>query len=130
MTTFLDTNVLVYAQGPGPKGDIARDALLAGGTVSVQILNEFASVLRRKFRLEWPGISAALDDVRAVVDQVVPLTLETHETALSIARETGFGFYDALVVAAASRSGCDLLLTEDLQAGRRVRGTLIVNPFA
>ena len=44
--------------------------------------------------------------------------------------ETGFSFYDSLVVAAALESGCSALLSEDLQSGRNVHGVALVNPFA
>ena len=32
---------------------------LAGGTIGVQVVNEFTAVLRRKFRLEWQEIADA-----------------------------------------------------------------------
>ena len=41
MTAFLDTNILIYAQETGPKSEVARQVILAGGTISVQVLNEF-----------------------------------------------------------------------------------------
>ena len=130
MTSFIDTSVLIYAQGAGPKSDIARDVMLAGGVISVQVLNEFAAVLRRKLRQDWPGIAAAVADVRAALDPVRPIGVETHESALALARDHGVGFYDALILAAALEAGCDVLLSEDLQAGRRIGGLAIVNPFA
>jgi len=38
-------------------------------------------------------------------------------------------FWDALIVHAARRAGCDRLITEDLQAGQRIEGVEIVDPF-
>lgn len=130
MTDFLDTNILVYAQGVDPRGDVARAVLLAGGIVSVQVLNEFAAVLRRKFKLDWPDIADAVADVRAVLGPVRPINVQTHEAALTLAAAHGFAFYDALIVAAAIDAGCDRLLSEDLQTGRRLGPLTIVNPFA
>jgi predicted nucleic acid-binding protein len=130
VTTFLDTNVLIYAQSADAKADAAREAIFAGGVISAQVLNEFAAVLRRKFRRDWPAIAAAVADLRAALDPVRPIGVETHEAALILARDNGFGFYDALIVASALEAGCDLLLTEDLQAGRRIGGLVIANPFA
>ncbi len=130
MTAFFDTNVLVYAQGPGVKGEAARGALMDGGTISVQVLNEFANVLRRKFRLEWNIVAAAVADVRELFDSIRPLDIETHEAAVALAEAHGFSFYDSLIIASALRAGCETLLTEDLQAGRRIDGLVIVNPFA
>ena len=130
MTTFFDTNVLVYAQEPGAKGDTARAALEDGGIISVQVLNEFANVLRRKFRLEWRVVTAAVADVRELFDSIQPLDIETHEAAIALAEAHGFSFYDSLIVASALQAGCETLLTEDLQAGRRIDDLVIVNPFA
>ena len=129
MKAFIDTNVLIYAQGAGPKSKTARRAILAGGVISVQILNEFVDVLRRKFRFEWEVIAEALADVRAALDQVRPVSVETHTSAVALARAHGFRFYDALILASALDAGCDTLLTEDFQTGRRVDGLTIVNPF-
>ena len=129
MTAFFDTNVLVYAQGPGAKGDAARGALMDGGVISVQVLNEFANVLRRKFRLEWKDVAGAVADVRELFESIRPLDIETHEAAVALAEAHGFSFYDSLIVASALQAGCETLLTEDLQDGRRIDGLVIVNPF-
>ena len=127
--TAIDTNVLIYAQGAGAKSEAARQVILAGGVISVQVLNEFAAVLRRKFGLEWDVIADALADVRDVLGPVHPVDVETHSNALNLARSHNFSFYDALIVASALAAGCDRLLTEDLQTGRRIGGLTIVNPF-
>ncbi len=130
MTAFLDTNLLIYAQGTGDKSETARQAVLAGGVISVQILNECAAVLRRKFRLEWSAISEALRDLRTALHPVRPVTVDTHLAAIELAGTHGFNFYDALIVASALEARCDRLLTADLQDGRRINGLTIVNPFA
>ena len=130
MTAFLDTNVLIYAQGGEDKGEVARQTILAGGVISVQVLNEFAAVLRRKFGFEWDVIADAVADVRAALDPVRSIDVATHVEALSIARSHGFSFYDSLIVASALEAGCDRLLTEDLQAGQRIGGLVVANPFA
>ena len=120
MKAFIDTNVLIYAHALDEKSELAREAILAGGVISVQVLNEFASVLRRKFRLEWAEIADALADVRTALGPVRPIDVEIHIRALALSRSYGFNFYDALIVASALAAGCDALLTEDLQAGQRV----------
>ncbi len=129
MKPFLDTNLLVYAQTSDPRSAAARQAILAGGVISVQVLNEFASVLRRKFKRDWDEIAEAVADVRITLDPVRPIGIETHENAVDLAREHGFSFYDALIVASALEAQCDTLLTEDLQAGRDIQGLRIVNPL-
>ena len=81
--------------------------------------------------LEWEVIADALADVRTALGSVRPIDVEIHLHAVALARSHGFSFYDALIVASALEAGCDTLLTlltEDLQAGRRVDGLSIVNP--
>ena len=129
MTAFLDTNILIYAQGAGAKSEVARQMILVGGVISVQVLNEFAAVLRRKFSLEWEVIAEAIADVRTALDPVRPIDVATHTEAVSLAHTHRFSFYDSLIVASALEAGCDTLLTEDLQAGQRIEGLTIVNPF-
>ena len=129
MSAFIDTNVLVYAQGTGAKSETARQVILNGGVISVQVLNECAAVLRRKFGLEWDVTADALADVRTALGPAHPIDVEIHLNAVDLARLHDFSFYDALIVASALAAGCDTLLTEDLQAGRRIAGLTIVNPF-
>ncbi len=97
--------------------------------ISVQVLNEFAAVLHRKFHLEWEIIAEAVTDLRTALDPVRPIGIDTHTEAVSLAQSHGFNFYDALILASALEAGCDTLLTEDLQAGQRIASLTVVNPF-
>lgn len=130
MLAFLDTNVLVYLIGSDEaKADRASAILALGGVVSVQVLNEFASVASRKKRLSWSEIVDVLNVVRSVC-KVESLLPETHDAAVRLASEHNFSFYDALIVASAIAAGCDTLYSEDLQHGRRVERSLTIrNPF-
>lgn len=131
MSVFFDTNILVYAQHQqaDSKADRARALLADGGKLSVQVLNEFASVSQRKQRKTWREIEEAIEDVLAVVDPPLALTHELHAAARVLAEEHIMSFYDALTVASAIEAGCDTLYTEDLQHGRRFGGLAVVNPF-
>ena len=129
MKAFFDTNILVYAATSDAKKQRAADCLRRGGVASVQVLNEFVHVARRKLRHDWPQIEFALGLFRASLDDVVPVTLNTHTGAVTLAREHGLSFYDALIVAAAFEAGCDTLFSEDMQHGRTIGGLTIVNPF-
>jgi predicted nucleic acid-binding protein len=51
------------------------------------------------------------------------------EEAWELEDRYSLSFWDALVVAAARKAGCEKLLTEDLQDGRDFGGTTVVNPF-
>ena len=83
----------------------------------MQVVNEFANVLRKKQRLEWPRIEAALTVVERWFEAVRPLTLNTHKAAVGIARDAGTGLYDALIVAAAIEAGCDRLSARTCNMG-------------
>ena len=129
MSVFFDTNILVYAQQRGRKADRARALFSDGGKLSVQVLNEFAAVSRRKQAKNWNEISEAIADALALVDEPLALTLDLHAAARTLADAHRFSFYDALIVAAATEAGCDILYTEDMQHGRAVGGLTICNPF-
>jgi len=126
---FFDTNILVYAQEVSGKGAVARDLLGEGGIISVQVLNEFASVSLRKQARTWAEIEEAIADVLILVEKPLPLTLGVHEAARRLAREHRFAFYDALILAAAIEAGWDRLYSVDLQHGCAIAGLTILNPF-
>ena len=126
---FFDTNVLLYLlSGDAAKADRAESLLVEGGIISVQVLNEFAAVAFRKAKLPWPEIQELLSTIR-VACQVVPVTIELHETALGVAERYGFTIYDSLIVAAAQSSGCDVLFSEDFQDGQTLGTVTVCNPF-
>jgi predicted nucleic acid-binding protein len=128
---FLDTNVLLYASlQPDARSDAARVLLARRGMISVQVLNEFTNVARRKLHRTWPEITTALKAIRVLCLPPLPLTLPTHEAALEIAARTSYQFYDALIIAAALEAGCTTLFSEDLHDGQVINGGLTIrNPF-
>jgi predicted nucleic acid-binding protein len=128
---FLDTNVLIYALAENePRSAIAEELLEAGGVVSVQVLNEFTAVARKKLLLSWAEIAEAIDAFLTFCPSPVPISLELHGAARAIAERYGYSVYDALVIAAALEAGCAVLYSEDLQDGQRIDGRItICNPF-
>lgn len=130
MPAFFDTNLALYLlSADARKAQIAEDLIAAGGTVSVQVLNEFIAVARRKFNLPWDRVQAVLD-VLAAVCRVQPLSVDAQRQAVVWSREHGFSIYDATILATAAEAGCDRLYTEDLQHGRRLGALQVLNPFA
>lgn len=129
--SFIDTNVLVYlASGDPAKADRAEAVIRDGGAISVQVLNEFTHVARRKMQLSWTEIHAFLSVIRALLE-VHPLTIEIHETGLVLAERHGLSTWDAMVVASALHADCDRLWSEDMQDGRIIENRLrIANPFS
>jgi predicted nucleic acid-binding protein len=127
---FLDTNILVYAFTDDPRSARAQDLVGQRPLISVQVLNEFANVARRKLGLSWDGLHEALAAIRVLCPTVLPLTVETHDQAMALARRHGFSIYDALVVAAALEGGCATLWSQDMQHGMAVEHRLtITDPF-
>src|SRR5258705_13901811 len=102
---FLDSNVLVYAFTEDPRAVTARALLARGCTISVQGLNEFVNVARRKLGRSWDEVRAALAVIRDLCPIILPIDVDTHEAALRLAERHGFAMFDALMVAAALQSG-------------------------
>lgn len=127
---FFDTNVLVYAfLSTDPRHGTARTLAARGGVFSVQVANEFVDVARRKMRWEWDDVVAMLAAFRGWFGAPAPLTDETHQAALALARQYNLRIYDGLILSAAKQAGCETVYTEDMQDGQTIDGLLIHNPF-
>lgn len=127
---FLDSNVLVYAFTDDPRAATAQALLERGCTISVQGLNEFANVARRKLGKSWQEIRTDIAALRVVCPLIVPNDLDIHDAGLWLAERHGFAMFDALIVAAALQAGSSTLWSEDMQDGLIVDGRLrIANPF-
>ena len=128
---FFDTDVLIYGMGTkDPRARRAEQLLSEGGVVSVQVLNEFTDVARRKVRMSWDDVKQALRVVQLFCPSPVPITLATHKHALIIAERHGVRIYDAMILASALATNCAILYTEDLQDGQVIDGRLTIrNPF-
>jgi predicted nucleic acid-binding protein len=127
---FVDTSVLLYLlSNDTEKADRVETLLAEQGTISVQVLNEFAAVAIRKLKMSVAEVREVLGTIRAVCD-VEPVTIETHDRALAIVERYGFSLYDSLLIAAALIAGSRKLYCEDLQHGQLIERQLrIVNPF-
>jgi predicted nucleic acid-binding protein len=128
---FFDTSVLMYLlSSDAAKSDRVETLLADRGTISVQVLNEFAAVAIRKLKMPLPEVREVLDTIRAVCD-VETVTIETHDRALAIVERYGFSLYDSLLIAAALIADCRVLYSEDLQHGQLIdRQLRVVNPFS
>ena len=127
---FIDSNVVLYLlSGDAEKADQAQAILASGAVISVQVLNEVTSVCQRKLKMPWQEIDVLLMAVKAACI-VLPLTVESHEKAVEIAKRFQLSFYDASIVASAALSGASMLLTEDMHAGLAVDALVLRNPFA
>ena len=135
---FVDTNIIAYARDtrlavkqPIAEGWLSRLATARQGRISTQVLIEYYSVATHPNKLALPA-AAAQADCRAL-QAWLPLApdLVLFESAWSLADRYGFSWWDALIVAAALRQECTLLLSEDLQHNLVIDNRLtIINPFA
>jgi len=134
---FVDTNILVYARdaAAGTKQQQA-DALIRElwgsrrGRLSVQVLNEYFVTVTRKLA---PGMEpdAAWRDVEALrAWEPVALDWNLLARAHGVFGRFSLSWWDSLIVTAAELSGCDVLYSEDLQAGAIYGNVRVVNPFA
>jgi predicted nucleic acid-binding protein len=128
---FLDTNVLIYAVAKNdPRASKAEALLASGSVISIQSLNEFVSVARRKLSMSWKQVNELVDLICTLCRDPVPISLDTHKVAVAIAEKYGYSIYDALVASAALKSGCKTLYSEDLQDGQVINRQLTIrNPF-
>ena len=135
MRSFIDTNVLVYADsGDAADKQALATALIAehlragSGVISTQVLHEFVNAAVRKLALP-------LEIIRARVRlysrfETVNASSMAVLDALDLHALHKVSFWDALILQAARQSGCVQLLTEDLQTGAVIGGVRVVNPFA
>jgi len=133
--TFIDTNVLIYAHDRDAlqKYEIAKTILRElwsqrTGVLSIQVLQEFYVNVTRKIATPLPK-----DLARGVVNSYAIWCLETTPAEISAAfqieDESRINFWDALIVSSAVKSGATRILSENLNAGQRIAGIPIENPF-
>jgi len=129
--SFVDSNVVLYLlSGDETKANRAESLLLRRPTISVQVLNEVASVCSRKLQMPWIEVGQFLEPIRSLC-RVVPISVDTHDLGRKLAERHGLSFYDACIVASASIEGCEYLYTEDMHDGLCVEGgPVLKNPFA
>jgi len=130
MSAFLDTDVLLYLlSDDAARADRAEELAAAESVVSVQVLNEFVAIARRKLEMTWTDIAETVSVVQQACS-VEPLTLAVHNEARRLAGAHHLAWYDALIVSSALAAGCSTLYSEDMHDGMRIGKTLTIrNPF-
>lgn len=134
--SFVDTNVLIYAHDVDAKAkhEIAKTVLRElwssrTGVLSMQVLQEFYVNVTRKITTPLPK-----DKARLVVNTYAIWCTETTPAeitaAFRIEDEAKIGFWDALIVASASKCGAARIISEDLNAQQSIAGIRVENPFA
>ncbi len=131
---FLDTNILVYAQDArAPKKQKRSRQIIAtlveqdAGVVSTQVLQEFYVAVTRKLGIDPLAAKAILKTL--TVFEMIQVTPALIDEAVDGSLLNQISFWDALIVVSAASSGCGRIFSEDMNAGQRIRGVEIVNPF-
>jgi predicted nucleic acid-binding protein len=134
---FLDTNIVVYSfDSTAPRKQTTAKKLIKNaiglkiGIISYQVIQEFINVATHKFRepLKAKDCKEYVERFLAPICEVSP-SIDLFEDAIDIKSETGYGYYDSLIVASAVKGNATILYTEDLHHGRKIRGLKIINPF-
>ena len=132
---FLDTNIFVYmlddtdARKRQRAERLVIDGIEAGtGCISYQVVQETLNVATRKLGFSADDSRVLLGEILAPLWTVYP-SPELHARGLAVRDRYGFGFYDAMIVAATLDSGCGHLYSEDLQHGQRIESLIVEDPF-
>lgn len=136
MKSFVDTNILIYAEDrdAGERHGVARDLLIElwntrSGVLSVQVLQEFYVNITRKPKKPLSA-PKALEIVREYLAwEVVENSTRLLIASIELHRKAQLSFWDASVVQAAIEADCSCLYTEDLSDGQRFGNLVIKNPF-
>lgn len=135
-SVFVDTNILLYARDSGQpmKQPVAENWLKTlwrerRGRISFQVLQEYYVNATQKLKPGLPKEQARRDVRNLCFWNPVRTDVALLESAWDLADRFGFSWWDAQIVAAARFAQCPVLLSEDMQHGLNVDGTLILNPF-
>jgi len=131
---FVDSNLLLYYVDAVESGKQARATewldglwMQGAGRLSWQVLHEFYWNAVRKMRLHAPAARQIVEHLARwrPVDTSVGLI----QQAWHWVDAAQLSYWDALIVAAAQRSGARYLLSEDFQSSRRFDDLMVLNPF-
>ncbi|MBI3472241.1 MAG: PIN domain-containing protein, partial [Candidatus Solibacter usitatus] len=133
---FVDTNVLVYAHdaSAGEKRSVARSLLerlwnRGEACASIQVLQEFYVTVTRKapHRL---GSGEAAGIVRNLAAWVIFVPgFDDVMAAIDLQQRLQISFWDAMILRSAVELDCELIWSEDLNAGQVYEGVSVANPF-
>jgi len=130
-----DTNLLVYIQDSRDpvKQSIATDiyrrmTTLDDSRIATQVMGELYTVLTRKLHQDPPTAAAAVKSLSIVFDPFGFDAADVH-IALSLAADGVLSYWDGLLVSAAARTSCTVLISEDMQDGFRFNELEILAPF-
>ncbi len=131
-----DTNILVYEYDmrQRAKSD-ACDAIVQQlqsqphTRMPLQVLGELCSILPRRLTMA-PGDVESIASIYLSLFATFAYSKEDIRTAIVLAGDGVFSFWDALLVTSCERNGCTHLVSEDMQDGFKIGDLEIITPFA
>ena len=132
---FIDTNIIIYAfslesEKKSVSTQLIKQAHKRNGCLSFQVIQEFLNIATSKFKipLKNEDIQKYLTEILFPICEVFP-TEELYKSAIDIRERWKFSFYDSLIIAAAIKSNCKILYSEDLQNNQKIYDLTIINPY-
>jgi predicted nucleic acid-binding protein len=136
VSTFFDTNVLVYAMDADDpvRQEIAIERFARAAredsiVLSTQVLQEFYDITTRKLRTPLSAAEATRQLTQLSAFEVVGASAQSVLAAAELARRHRLQWWDALILEAALRANAGVLVTEDGQYGQRFGSLVVENPF-
>ncbi|MDE0553596.1 MAG: PIN domain-containing protein [Candidatus Poribacteria bacterium] len=132
---FVDTNVLLYAVSALSEDTVKRHRALdlldtADLALSVQVLQEFYHQATRPSRTGALTRAQALEFIESIGHfPVQDVTVDLFRAGAAISERFQLSYWDGAILAAAQALDCDVLYSEDLNAGQDYAGVRVVNPF-
>jgi predicted nucleic acid-binding protein len=131
---FLDTNIFIYAVDE-KHADKKRKAMKcihqcildASGSLSTQVMQEFASVALLKLKLSEAEVLQGLSFLESL--EIVTITPLLIQRGVNLIGQYQLHFWDATILAAAEHANCDVLFSEDFQAGKTYGNLRVENPL-
>lgn len=131
---FLDASILIYAQDKDSSAKrrrsrevIAGLAASGSGVISTQVLQEFYVATTRKMGVDPLAAKGILRTFS--IFEIAQTSPELIDDAIDCSILNKISFWDALIVAAASATGCATVYSEDLNPGQVIQGVRIENPL-
>ena len=137
--SFIDTNIWVYAFIESKEEETKKNKITtflkklkveSEILISVQVLNEFHWLLKRKYKIDEDEIRKKVTDGILKVVSVIPLDLKSYKEACTIRDKYQTSYWDSLIIASALERGCETLYSEDMQHNQVIENALTIkNPL-
>ncbi len=131
---FIDTNIIIYANDKRDKEKQTKALKVVtnlmksnGGTISTQVLQEYAFVASKKLNQRHDVILRQLKLLESF--EVIRQSPEMIRRAVEIMHSYQINFWDACIISNAEYANCSIIYSEDLHTGQYYSGIKVENPL-